>query len=164
MGFRYDVETNSKFHNQMHCNIGGSVLCSAESPQDPIFWLIHGAVDFHWALWQTCHGYDAIDAYTHFADRTASTNGNDEEYCGDYSDSYIHAELEFPILEDASYSHYSDYAPIRIIDTLDMSAWWTSYDYGDFEESRLTEICGRTLNPNWIFSIQQNFPWISTKK
>merc|ERR1719411_2223405 len=81
-GFRYDLETNSKFHNQMHCNIGGSVLCSASSPQDPIFWLIHGAVDFHWALWQTCHGYDAIDVYTHFADRTASTNGNDEEYCG----------------------------------------------------------------------------------
>lgn len=39
------------YHNGPHCDIGGW-LCSAASPRDPLFYLLHANVDRAWAHWQ----------------------------------------------------------------------------------------------------------------
>ena len=167
----------------MHCNIGGSgQLCTGISPFDPIFWyafypkciiyietikhiytlrLLHSFIDFSYAFWQTCHGYDLVNPYTHaeFSCCAASSSNpagsqcctDAIEYCGADVVSHIEAEIQLPILANASWTSFPTNQYKTFKHVYDLQSLSISYDYGDFDVATIQGICGRTLNESWFF-------------
>ena len=48
------------FHGQW----GQAPMASMRSPDDPLFYLHHAFIDYHWALWQDCNDYDEVASKT----------------------------------------------------------------------------------------------------
>jgi len=119
------------------------------SPNDPLFWLHHSFVDYQWALWQTCHGYDLIkktdlqlypNAYSGYSVSSRPSSGLDNE-------------LMYPQLNNQSWA----YTKTNILTPRDMhnlSQWSISYEKGDFfTDSKVEEQCkqlGSSINSQWF--------------
>lgn len=57
-GLRFKLEAA---HNIAHGDVGGQMGITAQSPDDPVFWLHHCFVDFLWDSWERTH--PGIDHY-----------------------------------------------------------------------------------------------------
>jgi len=57
-GIQGSLESNP--HNRIHCTVGGT-MCSAISPQDPIFLTHHGNIDRIWAAWNSLGHLNSSD-------------------------------------------------------------------------------------------------------
>jgi len=53
--FGQTIENNG--HGHVHVSIGGDME-EMHSPNDPLFWLHHGYIDYTWAIWQAKKGTD----------------------------------------------------------------------------------------------------------
>lgn len=100
-------------HALPHACFGGvsfGHMSTIYSPDDPLFYLLHGFVDYQWALWQDCNGYDAVAP-------------------GDYDhimyDDDVDAMLDFHPMVGFEY-------PLSVASTLDLAAYDVSYSKGKF--------------------------------
>ena len=104
------------------------------SPDDPIFYLLHGYVDMLWALWQDYHDYDLIPK---------EDIGN-SVYRGDLSNSGIDTIMEFGIFASTSWSTLSGTDTMRDVHSLDDMGY--KYDEGSF----IADGNFQNANLNWF--------------
>ena len=136
-------------HGWAHVMIGGGGQLGlvAQSPDDPIFYLLHGMVDFQYALWQDCRDHDEVNN----DDITWDMYGGG----GVEEGTYLNGVMEFGALEDESWAYVNDHN-ILIRDVHNIQDWDVSYDYGDFFERAQVEnnnVCSGNINENWFKDI-----------
>ena len=132
-GARREIEFGP--HGLAHCTFGicggGHLGDGFRSPDDPIFYLLHGMVDWLWALWQDVNDYEQVD-------KASLTRTH---YNGQLTYSDIDFLLEFDVLEAESWSTLDGTATSRDMHSIqDTSYLGYTYEYGSF------------------FDRQQNFP------
>ena len=148
-GFRYGIEMGDYAHNYAHCNFQRSfsragTLCTPSSPDDPIFYLLHGFIDYTYALWQTCHGYHN------------ATNIDRIIYNGEGS-SHIDTELSFPSLINQKWSELYKINGVTPRELQNIRNWDYQYDIGDFfDNGRVGQTCVFDIDEDWFVGSTNN--------
>ncbi|KAI9143138.1 hypothetical protein BKA69DRAFT_205659 [Paraphysoderma sedebokerense] len=58
---RLNTVLEGGFHSVVHNAIGGNMPDSTRSPWDPLFWMLHGGVDYYYAVWENNGNYGSYD-------------------------------------------------------------------------------------------------------
>jgi len=129
-------------HGWAHVSIGGSGHLGwvANSPDDPVFYMLHAMVDMQWALWQDCYNYDQVSP--HDIDNTMY-DGNPD------------LVMEWGNLSSKSWSHVSTLENgVTPRDMHSIADWDVSYDKGSYFEAAEVEsvesICNGRINEIWF--------------
>lgn len=61
---RLNTVLEGGFHSVVHNAIGGNMPDSTRSPWDPLFWMLHGGVDYYYAVWENNGNYGSYDGPT----------------------------------------------------------------------------------------------------
>jgi len=154
-GIRDNLEKGP--HDISHCTIGGcrrtqyadsrGHLGSSSSPDDPIFWLLHGFVDYAWALWQDFYEYEIMhkDYLTQ-----AAYNGQASGSTG--SISRLDDKLSFIILNQQTpgFLKYIN-SNLAIRDVHSITEMGYQYHMGSFIPDSKIYTCG--LNSEWFVGV-----------
>ena len=137
-GYRNSLEGTP--HAWAHNVIGGrqgQLTFIRRSTDDPIFFLLHSFVDFHWALWQDCRNHELV----------AGNRITTSMYAGDLDENLDMTGLA---IYDWAYVHGRN---ITAAEMHSIQDWNVIYDKGDFFDNGEVEnniICQGNINENWF--------------